>query len=125
VSVERAEIGIRDLTDADLPDVVNMLNEQIATSPFVYAEIPITTEDRLAWLNEHREAGLPVIAAFDGDQHTPLVGWAALSPYRMSSGYRFTAEVSVYVVPTSYRRGVATRLLSELVERACALNYTY
>jgi phosphinothricin acetyltransferase len=121
VSAENAEIGIRDLTDADLPDVVTMVNEQIATSPFVYAEIPITTDDRLAWLNEHREAGLPTLAAVAANEQTPIFGWAALSPYRMSSGYRFTAEVSVYVAPGAQRRGIATRLLHELLSRAPAL----
>jgi phosphinothricin acetyltransferase len=39
----------------------------------------------------------------------------------MSSGYRFTAEVSVYVVSSAYRRGIGRRLLSDLVDRAPAL----
>ena len=39
-----------------------------------------------------------------------VVGWAALSPYRPSSGYRFTAELSVYVARgrSAARNGLGT-----------------
>lgn len=46
------------------------------------------------------------------------MGWGSLSPYRTSSGYRFTVEASVYVDGQYQRRGVATALLSALETRA-------
>ena len=114
---ERAEIGIRDATEADLIDIAARLNAQIAESPYIYSEVQVTIEDRRAWLSSHQAAGLPVIVA--EQLETPrVIGWAALSPYRASSGYRFSAEASVYVAPAAHRRGIGARLLAELLERA-------
>src|SRR5205085_1712200 len=39
-------IGIREATDADLPSIVEIVNREIATSPFVWGEHPGTVEAR-------------------------------------------------------------------------------
>jgi len=111
------EIGIRDAADADLDAIAAILNVEIAESPYVYAETCVTLEDRRAWLNDHQAAGFPVLVATRDDE-ADVVGWAALSPYRSSSGYRFSAEASVYVARAVHRRGVGARLVSHLLDRA-------
>jgi L-amino acid N-acyltransferase len=115
LSGEATTIGIREAADADLPSVVEILNAEIAGSPYLYMETPITLGERLKWLGVHRAAGLPVLVATLGDE---VVGWASLSKYRPSSGYRFTAEMSVYVRGDAQRRGVARKLVSTLHEWA-------
>lgn len=110
---------IRDVTEADLPAILDMLNVEIAQSPYVYAETPVTLAERRAWLEAHRAAGLPVIVA-QNEADAPVVGWGALSPYRPSSGYRFTAEMSVYVSRGMQRRGIGSALVQELITRASA-----
>jgi phosphinothricin acetyltransferase len=112
----RTTIDIREAADVDLEAIAALLNEEIAASPYVYAEVPVTIEDRRAWLSNHQAAGLPVLVAIADDQR--VVAWASLSPYRGSSGYRFTAEASVYVASGAQRHGIATQLVSNLVERA-------
>jgi L-amino acid N-acyltransferase len=116
-------IGIRDATDADLEAIAAILNVEIADSPYVYAETCVTPEDRRVWLNEHQAAGFPVLVATRHDD-ADVVGWAAWSPYRSSSGYRFTAEASVYVARAAHRRGVGARLVSRLLNlaRGCELH---
>ena len=111
LSSEATTIGIRDAADADLPSVVEILNGEISVSPYLYMEQPITLGERLNWLAVHRAARLPVLVATLDEQ---VVGWASLSRYRPSSGYRHTAEVSVYVDPSAQRRGVARRLVTAL-----------
>jgi phosphinothricin acetyltransferase len=111
LSGEATTIGIRDAADADLPSVVEILNGEIARSVYLYMETPITLGERLTWLGAHRTAGLPIlVATLDGG----IAGWASLSRYRPSSGYRHTAEVSVYVDPRAQRRGIARRLVVAL-----------
>jgi len=97
---------IRDATDADLPAIVDILNVEIAESPYVYAEVPVTVDERRSWLAAHRAADLPVLVAVTAEDQA-VIAWAALSPYRPSSGYRFTAELSVYVARGAQRRGTA------------------
>jgi phosphinothricin acetyltransferase len=108
---------IRDATGADLPAIVDMLNVEIARSPYVYAEIPVTVEERRAWLAAHREANLPVLVA---ENDAVVAGWGALSPYRPSSGYRFTAELSVYVARGTQRRGTGSAIVAALIARAAS-----
>jgi phosphinothricin acetyltransferase len=107
------EIGVREAADADLPAMAAILNQEIAASPFVYAEESVTLDERRAWLDAHRAGGLPVLVAAQQDL---VLGWASLSPYRASSGYRFTAEPSVYVAPSARRRGVGAALLRALID---------
>ena len=114
--VGQTAIGIRDATDADLSFVLSILNPHIVESAYVYAEAPLTLDERRAWLATHTAAGLPIVIAQD-DAGVSL-GWASLSPYRPSSGYRYTVEASVYVDPRFHRRGVAGALLTSLEERA-------
>jgi phosphinothricin acetyltransferase len=116
--LEHSAIGIRDVTDADLPFVLSILNPHIVDSPYIYAEAPLTLGERRDWLARHDAAGLPVIVAHGDDGQR--LGWASLSPYRPSSGYRFTVEASVYVDSRFQRRGVAGALLSSLEDRARA-----
>ena len=115
LSGEATTIGIREAADADLPLVVDILNSEIVESPYLYMEKPITLGERLKWLQAHRTIGFPVRVATIDDA---VVGWAALSRYRPSSGYRHTAEVSVYVDRRAQRRGVARALVSSLHEWA-------
>jgi phosphinothricin acetyltransferase len=113
-------ISIRDAANADLPAMAAILNQEIAASPFVYAEEAVTLDERREWLDAHRAVELPVFVA---TEHDLVVGWAALSPYRGSSGYRFTAEASVYVAPSARRRGVAAGLLGALIDAPAAQRF--
>jgi L-amino acid N-acyltransferase YncA len=112
------EINIRDATDDDLTAVAAMLNREIAESPYVYADIPVTLDERRDWLESHRAVELPVIVATPVDRSNVVLGWGALSVYRPSGGYRFTVEASVYVDPSAQRQGIGARLLSQLCDEA-------
>jgi L-amino acid N-acyltransferase len=112
------EISIRAATDADLVFICEILNAEIVASPYVYAETPVSLDERRAWLAVHAAAGLPVFVATEPDDETKRVGWAALSIYRPSSGYRFTVEASVYVAPFAQRRGIGRQLLARLCSEA-------
>lgn len=111
----RAPLVIRDATDADLPAIVAMVNTEIAESPYIYAENPVTVDQRRTWLAALRSEKLPVLVAVTGED---VGGWAALSSYRSSSGYRFTAELSVYVARPFHRRGIGSQLIAALIDRA-------
>ena len=115
-----ASIVTRDADERDLPTMAGIFNLEIAKSPFVYAETPLSLDDRRSWLQVHRSAGLPVMVATDPGDSTEVLGWASLSPYRAASGYRFTLEASVYVARTAHRRGIGRRLVAVLDDAARA-----
>ena len=72
-----------------------------------------------AAMNARRETvqgyGLPHLVADDGGQ---ILGFAYAGPFRPRSGYRFTAEDSVYVAPDAQGRGVGRALLKPVLD-AC------
>jgi L-amino acid N-acyltransferase len=106
--------------DADLPVLVEIFNHEVVESPYLYVETPVTLDDRRTWLDQHRASKFPVLVATESNENEQVLGYASLSPYRPSSGYRFTGEVSVYVAPFAQRRGIARRLLSFLSNEARA-----
>jgi phosphinothricin acetyltransferase len=114
----KTTIGIREATDADLVSIVDIVNLAIAASPYIWTEIPTTIDARRAWLDDHRRSGHPILVAIAPDDDGRVIGWTSLSTFRGRDGYRFTAEVSVYVHPSMQRRGVATLLMQAIEEAA-------
>jgi phosphinothricin acetyltransferase len=60
-----------------------------------------------------RAASLPWLVA---EMAGRTVGYALARPWKERSGYRFSVEVAVYVVPELAGRGVGTLLYSRLFE---------
>jgi L-amino acid N-acyltransferase YncA len=104
---------IEDASDDDIPQIVAIYNDVIATSTAVFSEQPVTAEERLAWLRSRRCESHPVVVARDADGS--VVGFASYGDFRPWPGYRSSVEHSVHVDATHRRRGVGRRLVEELV----------
>ncbi|MEU4345175.1 N-acetyltransferase family protein [Nocardia sp. NPDC023852] len=106
---------IRDASPTDLPAILIIHNANIAASTAIWDTEQVGLDERATWFRARTGAGLPVLVAeVDGE----LAGYASYGPWRTKSGYRFTVENSVYVDERFHRRGIASALLTELVERA-------
>ena len=115
-----ASVIIRHADERDLPAIMAIFNVEIAESAYVYVETSLTLDDRRSWFQMHRSASLPVVVATGPSDPTEVLGWAALSPYRAPSGYRFTLEASMYVARAAHRQGIGRRLLAALDDGAKA-----
>ena len=60
------------------------------------------------------------LVAEDGDE---LLGYAYATAHRQRPAYQWAAEVSVYVAPTSQRRGVGRALYGQLLVDLAAYGY--
>lgn len=109
---------LREAAEADLPDLVAIYNEVIATSTAVYSSTAVTVEDRRQWRRARAEAGYPVLVATD---HSGVIGFSSFGDFRAWPGYRFTVEHTVHVRSDRRGSGVGTRLLQALFPRAAAL----
>jgi L-amino acid N-acyltransferase YncA len=107
----------------DLPAIVDLYNDVIATTTAIYRDDPVTQEDRAAWLAERRGAGVPVLVARDAQTGAAVglgsYGWFKASP----SGYATTVEHTVLVSRAHRGTGLGTRLVEELVARAGAAGF--
>jgi L-amino acid N-acyltransferase YncA len=106
---------IRDANDDDVPGILAIYNDVIATSTAVYREDPATLDDRQQWFAARRTQGYPILVAADDSD---IVGFATYGDFRPWPGYRFSVEHTVHVRADQRGRGVGTALMRVLVERA-------
>src|ERR1044071_9108094 len=107
-----------DATDDDLPAIVAIYNDVIATTTAIYRDEPITLEDRAAWLAERRAAGFPVLVARD-EATGRVVALGSYGCFKTSPpGYRTTVEHTVMVAPAARGAGLGTQLVQALVAHA-------
>jgi L-amino acid N-acyltransferase len=111
-------LTVRDALESDLPAVLAIYNDVVATTTAVYRDDPATLDDRVAWWKDRVAQRFPVLVAVSADQ---VVGFASFGDFRAWPGYRFTVEHSVHVRDDWRGRGVGHALMVPLLERARAL----
>lgn len=109
---------IRDARESDLPDLLAIYNEVIASSTAVYSYIPTTLEERTAWWRTRTGMGYPVLVAVET---SGVLGFSTFGDFRTWPGYRFTVEHSVHVRADIRGRGIGRELVKALFPRASAL----
>ncbi len=108
---------IRDAVGADLPGLLAIYNDVIATSTAIFTHHPATLEDRAAWWNLRVTQGYPVLVALDD---SGVIGFASFGDFRAWPGYRFTVEHSIHVRADRRGHGVGGALMAPLLRRAGA-----
>ena len=108
---------IRPAEPRDLKAIVDLHNTVIVEGATAHGA-PFELESRRDWL-EQRAPDRPLVVA---ESAGAIVGWGEFSDYR--SGRRAlarTAELSYHVHPDHRRKGIATALITHLMERAPGL----
>ncbi len=105
---------LRDATEDDLPDIVEIFNVAVAKRISTAVLEPVTIDERRPWLQEHSPDHYPL---WVWEVEKRVAGWLSFQAFMPRSAYRGTAEISVYVHDDFHRHGVARRLLEEAIER--------
>ena len=114
----KADGRIRDATEADLPEIVEIYNSTVPLRSVTADTEPVTVESRRAWLRGHG-GRRPVWVAEEGGE---IVGWLALSDFENGRpAYHATAEVGIYVKEGRRGRGIGRCLLDEAIRRSPGL----
>lgn len=85
---------IRPATPADLPGILDITNDVIATSTAIYFDDPLTLDNRREWFEGRQKLGYPVLVAEEGGV---VAGFSSFGDFRPWPGYRFTIEHSLLV----------------------------
>lgn len=111
-------IAIRAARLADLPAIVEIYNQVIATSTAIFTDTPVTYESRLAWINDRQVKGYPVLVA---EQDGLVIGLSSFGDFRSFPGYRYSVEHSVHVRADARGKGLGVALVEALYAPALAL----
>jgi phosphinothricin acetyltransferase len=103
---------VRLATEDDLPEVCKIVNHFIENSFVNFRTQPQSVDEwRSDWTRLHSR--FPWLVATDDR----VVGVAYAAPWNGRAAYQWTAEATVYVDPSSQRRGVGDALYSGLLDR--------
>lgn len=106
---------LREAVPADLPAILDIYNDAILTSTSSWDYEPWSPVQHADWYAHKAENGYPLLVAVEGSE---LLGYATYGEFRPKIGYAATREHSVYVRDAARGRGVGSRLMSELIDRA-------
>ena len=109
---------LADAAEADLEGVVGIYNEVIANTTAVFANLPVTVDERRRWWQSRTAQGYPVLIARD---ERGVAGFGSFGDFRARPGYRFTVEHTLHVRADARGRGIGTQMLRALIDRARAL----
>jgi L-amino acid N-acyltransferase YncA/DNA-binding transcriptional ArsR family regulator len=105
-----ADVTTRPVTDDDMPAVLAIYDEGLATRNATFeTRLPTAKQLRAKWL-----PGMAWVAELDGD----VVGWTAVMPVSARECYAGVGETSVYVAESARGRGVGKALLFAQVTEA-------
>ncbi len=103
---------IRPATEADLPAILDIYNEQVLNSTATFDVEPRSLAAQREWVKQFAPPYVLLVAEEAGE----VVAWGCLHPYHTRPAYRFTTEDSVYVHQDHRGRGVGRLILARLVE---------
>lgn len=100
---------------ADLPAIVEIYNDTVA-SRLVTADLePVSVDSRRSWFESHGSATRPLWVV---EQQGRVAAWLSFSDFYGRPAYAATAEISVYVAAHCRRQGIASALLQRAVQAA-------
>ena len=107
---------IRKAEQRDLSAITDIYNYEVLNGTATFDIKPKSTEERQQWFDLHNKENHPLIVS--ENEEGKICGYASLSPYREKEAYRSCVELSVYVAHDSSRQGIATALMSEIINLA-------
>ena len=111
---------IREAARKDLTDILEIYNDAILNTTAIYDYKVHTLEERTQWYERKKQAGYPLLVFAENNK---AVAFATFGPFRDWPAYKYTIEHSIYVNKDYRNRGIATKLMKEIIKIANEREY--
>jgi L-amino acid N-acyltransferase YncA len=95
----------------DAAGIALIYNHYVEQTIVTFEEQPVSDAEMARRIEDVRSESLPWLVAEEAGR---LVGYASSRKWKSRSGYRFSAEITVYVEPGHARRGIGSKLYAQL-----------
>lgn len=119
---------IRDATEDDLPGILEIYNDAILNTTATWMDEPLDLENRRQWMRDWHANGFPLFVAVPSTEekatetkpptHPSVLGYAGYGTFRGKTGYRFTAEVTIYTHRSARTFGIGSVLMQKVIDTA-------
>ncbi|MGH9200362.1 MAG: arsinothricin resistance N-acetyltransferase ArsN1 family B [Vicinamibacterales bacterium] len=99
------------MAPTDAAVIADIYNYYVTDTIVTFEEEPVAAAEIARRIEEVQSASLPWLVAAQRDQ---VVGYAYATPWRTRFGYRFSAEITVYVDREHGGRGIGSQLYGQL-----------
>ena len=106
---------IRPSTDADMPAITAIYAHHVLHGTGTFETTPPTEQDMAARRADVLSKGLPYLVIEDA---TGVLGFAYCNWFKPRPAYRYSAEDSIYLAPSTQGKGLGKLLLVELISQA-------
>lgn len=103
----------------DLPQIVEIYNSTVASRQSTADLEEVSVESRETWFAAHQRPSRPLYVL--KNHMGEVLAWGGFSDYRARSGYRVTAEISIYVRHDMRGVGTGKDILSYMLTNAVRL----
>jgi phosphinothricin acetyltransferase len=111
---------IRPAEESDLPAITEIYEHAVRHGTATFELAPPDLAEMTRRYRALVDGGFPYfVATVDGS----VAGYAYAGAYRPRPAYRFTVENSIYLRPSSHRRGIGLKLLQRLILECEARGY--
>ncbi len=115
------QVAIREATESDLGEIVEIFNQAIRTRTSVGYTSEVTVEERRDWFMEHTEGRYPIYVA---EHDHAVVAWMSINPYRKGRpAFRMTGEADCFVHEDWRGKGIGDELVPYLMNQAKHLGF--
>lgn len=105
---------IQEAEEKDIPRIRDLYNQGILDRIATLEEQPKNMEEMHQWFHRRSPRYAVLVAEVNGE----VQGWASLNPYSHRCAYAGVADLSVYIDRSWRGKGVGSRLLRALEEKA-------
>lgn len=113
-------ITLRSVTLDDVPAINQIYGENVRTGTASWEMAPPSDAEMQRRLEAVLAQEYPYFVATNDET---IVGYAYASSFRARPGYRFTVENSIYIDVAYQRRGIARKLMQQLIDACTTQGY--